>query len=101
MRTLTSILTATLLGLSSAAFAATPATPAPTTRDARMADAMKNYQSQKAGASAQSGVKAAPVATKRPAAKKHAAKIHVAKKHHARAHKARAASVKAAPAAVK
>ena len=98
MRTLPPILIATLLALSSAAFAATPA---PTTRDARMADAMKNYQTQKAGASAQPGVKAAPVATKRPAAKKHAAKKHVAKKHHARAHKGRAASVKAAPAAVK
>ena len=98
MRTLTPILIATLLGLSSAAFAATPA---PTTRDARMADAMKNYQAQKAGASAQPGVKAAPVATKRPAARKHAAKKHVAKKHHARAHKGRVASVKAAPAPAK
>ena len=88
MRTLTPILIATLLGLSSAAFAATPA---PTTRDARMADAMKNYQAQKAGASTQPGVKAAPVATKRP----------VAKKHHARAHTGRVASVKAAPAPVK
>ncbi len=98
MRTLPPILIATLLGLSSATFAATPA---PTTRDARMADAMKNYQSQKAGVSAQPGVKAAPVATKRPAAKKQAVKKHVATKHLARAHKSRAASVKAAPAPVK
>ena len=98
MRTLPSILIATLLGLSSAAFAATPA---PTTRDARMADAMKNYQSQKAGVSAQPGVKPTPAATKRPAAKKHAVKKHTARKHHARAHKGRVASVKAAPAPVK
>ena len=98
MRILPSILIATLLGLSSAAFAATPA---PTTRDARMADAMKNYQSQKAGVSALPGVKPTPAATKRAAAKKHAVKKHVAKKHHARAHKSRAASVKAAPAPVK
>lgn len=98
MRTLTSILTATLLGLSSAAFAATPA---PTTRDARMADAMKNYQTQKAGVSAQPVAKATPAATKRHAAKKHAVKKHVAKKHHARAHKGNTASVKAAPVAVK
>lgn len=98
MRTLPSILIATLLGLSSATFAAAPA---PTTRDARMAEAMKNYQAGKAGVSAQPGVKATPAAAKHHVARKHAAKKHVAKKRNARAHKGHAASVKAAPVNVK
>ena len=83
MRTFTSILIASVLGLSSAAFAAAPSDV--TTRDARMADAMKNYQVQKAGAPAKAKA-ATPATTKRHATKKHATK-----KHHARAHKARGA----------
>jgi len=100
MRTLTSILLATALGLSSTAFAAEP-----TARDARMNDALKNYQAQKAGAPAQA--KTAPLAKKQHLAKKpHAtkkahAKKHSAKKQHARTGKAQAPSVKATPATTK
>ena len=93
MRTLNSILIAALLGVSASAFAAEP-----TTRDARMADAMKDYQAQKTGAPAPAA--AAPVA-KQHAMKKHHAKKHGAKKHHARAGKAKGATVKATPAPVK
>ena len=57
MRKLTSILIATLLGLSASAFAAEPAT-----REARMAEARKNYEAQKSG----TAVKAAPVARMSP-----------------------------------
>ena len=89
MRTLSSLLIATLLGLSATAFAAEP-----TTRDARMAEARKNFEAQKAGA---------PVQAKAPAAKKHVvakkAKKHAVKKH-ARAVKAKAPVVKATPAPV-
>ena len=103
MRTLSSILVATLLGLSATAFAAEPAT-----REARMAEATKNYEAQKATTKA-TPAPAASKATvaKRPHAKKHAMKKHAAKKHAAKKH-AKAAtgasapvSVKAAPAAVK
>ena len=93
MRTLNSILIAALLGVSASAFAAEP-----TTRDARMAEAMKDFQAQKNGAPAQ--VKAAPVAKKQHATTtKHAAKKSAKK--HARAGKAKSASVKATPAPVK
>ena len=98
MRSFTSILIASVLGLSSAAYAAAPADA--TTRDARMADAMKNYQAQKVGAPAKAKA-AAPVMTKRHATKKHVAKKHSAKKFHARAHKSHGATVKAAPATTK
>ena len=103
MRTLSSILVATLLGLSATAFAAEPAT-----REARMAEATKNYEAQKATTKA-TPAPAASKATvaKRPHAKKHAMKKHAMKKHAAKKH-AKAAtgasapvSVKAAPAAVK
>ena len=103
MRTLSSILVATLLGLSATAFAAEPAT-----REARMAEAAKNYEAQKATTKA-TPAPAASKATvaKRPHAKKHAMKKHAVKKHTAKKH-AKAAtgasapvSVKAAPAAVK
>ena len=57
MRTLTAILVATTLGLSSTAFTAEP-----TARDTRMNEALKNYEAQKAGAPAQA--KAAPMAKK-------------------------------------
>lgn len=100
MRTLTSVLIASLLGLSSTAFAAEP-----TTRDARMAEAMKDYQSQKTSATAAgtpAQVKAAPAAKKQHVTKtRHVAKKAHAPKRHARASKAKGASVKAAPAAVK
>ena len=98
MRTFIPILIASVLGLSSTAFAATPSNP--TTRDARMADAMKNYQAQKSGAPATAKA-AAPATTKRLAAKRHVAKKHAAKKVHARSHKAHGATVKAAPATTK
>lgn len=88
MRTLTSILVATVLGLSSTAFAAEP-----TARDARMNEALKNYEAQKAGAPAQA--KAAPVAKKQHVAKKAVAKKHVSKKQQARAGKPKASTVKA------
>ena len=102
MRTLSSILVATLLGLSATAFAAEPAT-----REARMAEATKNYEAQKATTKATTKAAPAPVASKatvakRPHAKKHAVKKHVAKKHAKAATGASApVSVKAAPAAVK
>ena len=94
MRTLTSILVATILGLSSTAFAAEP-----TARDTRMNEALKNYEAQKAGTPAQA--KAAPVAKKQQVAKKpHATKKVIAKKHstkkqQARAGKAKVSTVKA------
>lgn len=99
MRTLNSILIAALLGASATAFAAEPAT-----RDARMAEAMKGYQAQKAGAPAPAA--AAPAAQKQTVARKHAAKKvhakkHGAKKQHARAGKAKAPAVQATPAPVK
>ena len=98
MRKLTSILIATVLGLSASAFGAEPAT-----REARMAEAQRNYEAQKNGAA----VKAAPAASKqvtakRPHAKKHAGKKHAAKTHAKAASGASTApSVKAAPAGVK
>ena len=100
MRTLSSILVATLLGLSATAFAAEPAT-----REARMAEATKNFEAQKAGATTKATpAPAASKATvaKRPHAKKHAMKKHAAKKQAKAATGASApVSVKAAPAAVK
>ena len=100
MRTLSSILVATLLGLSATAFAAEPAT-----REARMAEATKNYEAQKSGVTTKAApAPAASKATvaKRPHAKKHAVKKHAAKKHAKAATGVSApVSVKAAPAAVK
>ena len=101
MRTLTLIVAATVLGLSSTAFAAEP-----TTREARMNEARKNFEAQKAGAPVQA--KATPatkmqhVAKKKQAVKKaHATKKGSAKKQHARSGKAAGTSVKSTPAAVK
>ena len=94
MRTTTAILFATVLGLSSSAFAATPTDT--TTRDARMSEALKNHRAAKAGAPVQ--VKASPA----PVAKKHkVAKKRNARKQHARAPKSNAVAVKAAPASTK
>ena len=94
MRTTTAILFATVLGLSSSAFAATPTDT--TTRDARMSEALKNHRAAKAGAPVQ--VKASPA----PVAKKHkVAKKRNAMKRHARAPKSNAPAVKAAPASTK
>ena len=102
MRTLSSILVATLLGLSATAFAAEPAT-----REARRAEATKNYEAQKATTKATIKATPAPAASKatvakRPHAKKHAVKKYAAKKQAKAATGASApVSVKAAPAAVK
>jgi hypothetical protein len=106
MRSLATVVVATLLGLTSTAFAAAPAAPAEsTTREARMEGALKDYRAQKVATSAQPAMKSAPAAKSTPVAKKqHAAKKHhVAKKQHAKHHagKAHAASVKATPAPVK
>lgn len=101
MRTLTLIVAATILGLSSTAFAAEP-----TARETRMNEARKNFEAQKAGAPVQA--KAVPATKKQHAAKKkhsvkkaHATKKGSAKKQHARSGKATGTSVKAMPVAVK
>ena len=98
MRTLSSILVATLLGLSATAFAAEPAT-----REARMAEATKNYEAQKATTKATPAPAASKTTVaKRPHAKKHAMKKHAAKKHAKAATGASApVSVNAAPVSVK
>ena len=86
MRSTTSILIAGLLGLTSAAFAATPAEPA--TREARMAEARKNYEAQKPGMPSTTQAQPAKAATPHKAAKRH----HAAKpstKHQAKAPKAK------------
>ena len=94
MRTTTAILFATVLGLSSSAFAATPTDT--TTREARMNEALKNHRAAKAGAPVQVKASAAPAAKKHTVAKKRHAK-----KQHARAPKGNAVAVKAAPASTK
>ena len=76
MRTLSSILVATLLGLSATAFAAEPAT-----REARMAEATKNYEAQKATTKATTKATPAPAASKATVAKRPHAKKHAVKKH--------------------
>ena len=81
MRFTTSILIAGLFGLSSAAFAATPAEP--TSREARMAEAQKDYQAQKAATPMQPKAQAPKAATRHHASAKHVAAKH-AVKHHAK-----------------
>ena len=94
MRTTTAILFATVLGLSSSAFAATPTDTS--TREARMSEALNKHRTAKAGAPMQVKAGKAPVAKKHQAAKKRHAK-----KQHARVAGTKAPAVKAAPAATK
>lgn len=94
MRTTTAILFATVLGLSSSAFAAAPTDTA--SREARMSEALTNHRAAKAGAPVQVKASKAPVAKKHPTAKKH-----TAKKQHARTARGSAPAVKAVPATTK
>lgn len=87
MRTFTSILIAGALGLSSAAFAATP-DQAAAAREARMAEALQHYRDQKAAQAAQPKAPSSKGAAHHHAGKKHATSKPHPKKHHAKAHHA-------------
>ena len=94
MRTTTAVLFATVLSLSSSAFAATPA--ATSTRETRMNEALNQHRAVKAGAPVQVKAGKAPVTKKHRTAKKHHAK-----KPHANAARPNAPAVKATPATTK
>jgi hypothetical protein len=93
MRTTTAILFATVLGLSSSAFAATPTDTA--AREARMSEALKSHRAATASATGQAEAGKATVSKKHQAAKKRTAKKH------ASAVKSTAPIVKATPASTK
>ncbi len=93
MRTTTAIVFATVLGLVSSAFAATPTDTA--AREARMSEALKNHRTATAGATGQVKAGKATVSNKHQAAKKRPAKKH------ASAVKGNAPAVKATPASTR
>ena len=95
MRTLTSLLVASLLGTSSLAFGAAPIPT--TTREARMAVALKDYRAGTV-ATPQAVASGAPMVKKPHAARKaRAVKKAHAGKHHVRAAGSAGAPAKAAP----